>query len=58
MKAKTFHIEEKDLKRLKDLSKKTHLSEAELIRIALKKFLENEEKTGDLLIKTAIDRLI
>ena len=44
MKAKTFSIEEKQLKELKELSKKTRISEAKLIRMAIEDLLNDKER--------------
>ena len=43
-KIKTVGIEKEQLKELKDLSKRTHISESELIRLALKEFLKDKER--------------
>lgn len=43
-KIKTVGIEEEELKELKDLSTRTHISESELIRLALKEFLKDKER--------------
>jgi predicted DNA-binding protein len=42
LKAKTFSIEEKQLKELKGLSKKTGIPEAKLIRIAIEHLLNDK----------------
>ncbi len=44
MKAKTFSIEEKQLQELKELSKKTGISEARLIWIAIEHLLNDKER--------------
>ncbi len=44
LKAKTLRIEEKQLKELKEFSKKTGISEAKLVRIAIEDFLNNKER--------------
>jgi len=44
LKTKTFNIEEEQLKKLKDLSRRTHIPEAKLIRLALREFLKDEER--------------
>lgn len=44
MKTKTFSVEEKQLKQLKELSKKTVVSEAKLIRIAIEDLLNDKER--------------
>jgi len=41
---KTFSIEDEQLKELKDLSRRTHIPEAQLIRLALREFLKDEER--------------
>lgn len=46
MEAKTFSMEEKQLK---ELSKRTSITEAKLIRIAIENFLNNKEKLKDRL---------
>ena len=49
MKTKTFGIEEKQLKEVKKLCKKTGIAEAKLIRIATENPLNNKEKLKDRL---------
>jgi len=49
MEAKTSSMEEKQLKELKELSKRTSITEAKLIRIAIENFLNNKEKLKDRL---------
>jgi predicted DNA-binding protein len=44
LKAKTFSIEGKWLKELKELSKKTGVSEAKLTRMAIEKLLSDKER--------------
>ena len=44
MKAKTFSIEEKQLKELKEFSEKTGIPEAKLIRIAIEDLLNDKER--------------
>jgi predicted DNA-binding protein len=46
MKRVQFHLTEKQIKQLKDLSKKTGLSVAELIRRAVDAFLQSQNKGG------------
>ncbi|QKY71021.1 ribbon-helix-helix protein, CopG family [Lentibacillus sp. CBA3610] len=53
MKRKQFHITEQDEKALKDLAQNKGLSEAEIVREAIREYTSNNQKKGNPLLEMA-----
>ena len=47
-KAVTFTLDEETIKKLRELSKETHIAQAKLANIAIDEFLDKKEREGEV----------